>query len=132
MQQLTIQPPQQQSNSVAVPKEIEKMNFNFGGVTIEVTAEGDVNISGANNLSFDANKISFHAVESMDINVDGDVYVGSSTHIINQAPRVDINPDAGRKTGYKTAESIKKLIRTFDGYYESWRDFYNACKPSGY
>jgi hypothetical protein len=100
----------------------DHVDFSFGGVTVRITEDGNVNITGAKNLAFEGEKISFHATESLDMNVDGDVYIGTSTHLILQAPRIDQNPDKDRKTGYKVADKIKKLIRTFENYYPSWRD----------
>lgn len=101
----------------------------FGGVDIEITKDGNVTIKGAKNFSveaedfsIDAERISFHAKESLDVNVNGDIYLGSSTHMIMQAPRIDHNPKKDRKSGYKIADEIKKLIRTFANYYPSWRD----------
>lgn len=109
------------TSQIAPPSPRESVDFKFGGVTVEVTKDGNVNISGAKNLAFEGEKISFHAKESLDFDVNGDIYVGSSTHLIMQAPRIDHNAEK-RGTGYKVADKIKKLIRTFENYYPSWRD----------
>jgi hypothetical protein len=112
-----------------LPQQPKSADFSFGGVTIRVTRDGNVTIKGAKNLSVksedfsvDAKRISLHAEESLDVNVNGDIYLGSSTHVITQAPRIDHNPKKDRKSGYKIADEIKKLIRTFANYYPSWRD----------
>jgi hypothetical protein len=118
-----------QKQMLTFPQPPELVDFKFGGVTIEVTKDGNVTIKGAKKLSIEADdfsveaeRIKFHAKESLDVDVDGDIYMGSSTHMIMQAPRLDHNPHEGRKTGYKVANTIKKLIRTFENYYPSWRD----------
>lgn len=72
---------------------------NAHGVTVSIDPDGTVKIIGARTIDFVSEEINFFskninfdATESMNINVDGTVYVGSSQHIINQAPRIDLNP----------------------------------------
>lgn len=78
-----------------------------GGVTIRIDKDKNVTIEGQNSLSFrcdgdvdfDAEHINLHARKGLTMNVDGEVYMGSSKHIIQQAPRIDLNPFVST-TGY--------------------------------
>jgi diacylglycerol kinase family enzyme len=70
-----------------------------GGVTIRIDEDNNLIVSGQKKLSFsgdnvhiDAKNINLHASESFNLNVDGEIYMGSSTHIEQQAPRIDLNP----------------------------------------
>lgn len=89
-----------------------------GGVTIRVDSNRNVTIEGQNSLSFkcegdvdfDADHINLHARKGMTMNVDGEVYMGSSKHIIQQAPRIDLNPFE-RTTGYYG--NIKSKVLNF-------------------
>ena len=79
-----------------------------GGVKIYIDEENNIEIYGHKSLNFkvdgdinfDGKNINLRASESYSLNVDGDVYVGSSTHIIEQAPRIDLNPKI-MTSGYK-------------------------------
>lgn len=79
-----------------------------GGVTIRIDSNKNITIEGQNSLSFrcdgdvdfDAEHINLHARKGMTMNVDGEVYMGSSKHIIQQAPRIDLNPYEGIVSGY--------------------------------
>ena len=44
------------------------------------------------DIDFDAKNISMRAKEN--------VYIGSGKHLVQQAPRIDLNPESG-KSGYK-------------------------------
>jgi len=89
-----------------------------GGVTIRIDSNKNITIEGQNSLSFkcdgdldfDAEHINLHARKGMTMNVDGEVYMGSSKHIIQQAPRIDLNPYE-RTTGYYG--NIKNNVLTF-------------------
>jgi hypothetical protein len=78
------------------------------GVTIRIDKDKNITIEGQNSLSFrcegdvdfDAEHINLHARKGMTMNVDGEVYMGSSKHIIQQAPRIDFNPYDGMVSGY--------------------------------
>ena len=92
-----------------------------GGVTIRIDKDKNVTIEGQNSLSFrcegdldlDAEHINLHARKGMTMNVDGEVYMGSSKHIIQQAPRIDLNPYEGMVSGYYG--NIKgKVLQFFD------------------
>lgn len=71
-----------------------------GGVKIHIDKDNNITIYGQNSIKFysegdldiGARNVSIHATESMVMAVDGDVYIGSSSHIIQQAPRIDLNP----------------------------------------
>jgi hypothetical protein len=79
-----------------------------GGVTIHIDKDKNITIEGQNSLSFrcegdvdfDAGHINLHARKGMTMNVDGEIYMGSSKHIIQQAPRIDLNPYEGMVSGY--------------------------------
>ena len=79
-----------------------------GGVTIHIDTNNDVTIKGHNNLDFDckgdlnfnAKNINIRGSESFNLDVNGDIYVGSSTHIIEQAPMIDFNPKV-MTSGYR-------------------------------
>lgn len=79
-----------------------------GGVTIRIDRDRNVTIEGQNSLSFrcegdvdfDAEHINLHARRGLTMNVDGEVYMGSSKQIIQQAPRIDLNPYEGMVSGY--------------------------------
>lgn len=92
-----------------------------GGVNIRIDKDKNVTIEGQNSLSFrcegdldlDAEHINLHARKGMTMNVDGEVYMGSSKHIIQQAPRIDLNPYEGMVSGYYG--NIKgKVLQFFD------------------
>jgi hypothetical protein len=92
-----------------------------GGVTIRVDKDKNVTIEGHNSLKFccdgdldfDADNINLHARSGMTVNVDGEIYMGSSRHIIQQAPRIDLNPYDGIVSGYYG--NIKnKVLEIFD------------------
>lgn len=71
-----------------------------GGVTIHIDAKNNVTIKGHNkikfmcdgDLEFDAKNINMQAQEN--------VYIGSGKHLVQQAPRIDLNPEK-HKSGYK-------------------------------
>lgn len=92
-------------NSITVPN--NSMVNVEGGVRIFVDTNNNVTIYGQNSLSIhsegdldiDAKNVNIHARESMVMSVDGDVYLGSSSHIIQQAPRIDLNPNI-ESSGY--------------------------------
>jgi len=71
-----------------------------GGVTIRIDAQNNVTIEGQrsirfktdSDIEFDAKNISMQAQEN--------VYIGSGKGIVEQAPRIDLNPESG-KSGYK-------------------------------
>ncbi len=79
-----------------------------GGVTIHIDADNNVIVAGSNKLKFeingdlelDAKNINMHASESFNLDVDGDIHIGSSTHLTQQAPRIDLNPKV-LSTGYR-------------------------------
>jgi hypothetical protein len=78
-----------------------------GGVTIKIDNDNNIIISGQNRLLFqndtidiEANDINIHAKNSLNFDVDGKIYIGSSTHIEQQAPRIDLNPKI-LSTGYR-------------------------------
>lgn len=85
-----------------IPTVVEVKN----GVKIHIDENGNIEVEGNNNISFkcqgnmdfDAENINMHA-KSMIMNIDGYVYMGSSKHIIQQAPRIDLNPFI-QTTGY--------------------------------
>lgn len=99
------------------------------GVKIHIDTVGNIEVEGNENIAFktkgdidfDAENINMHA-KSMVMNIDGDVYVGSSTHIIQQAPRIDLNPKV-LTTGYYG--NIKNNVLKFF-------DFINKEKTSKY
>jgi hypothetical protein len=71
-----------------------------GGVTIRIDAQNNVTIEGQrsirfktdSDIEFDAKNISMQAQEN--------VYIGSGKHLVQQAPRIDLNPKRN-KSGYK-------------------------------
>lgn len=89
------------------------------GVKIHVDTDNNIVIEGHNgikfkcpgDIEFEAENINMHA-KSMITSVDGDVYVGSSTHIVHQAPRIDLNPKV-LTTGYY-GNIKKKVLDLFD------------------
>lgn len=78
-----------------------------GGVKIHIDNQNNVIIEGQNSLKFkcdgdmdfDAENINLHASKDMIMNIKGEVYLGSNKHIIQQAPRIDLNP-MEESTGY--------------------------------
>ena len=71
-----------------------------GGVTIYVDYGGNVTIEGhksmkfkcEEDIEFDAKNINLHAKEN--------VYIGSDVNIVQQSPRIDLNPKINTK-GYE-------------------------------
>ena len=100
------------------------------GVKIHIDPDGNIEVEGnknitfktSGNMDFDAENINMHA-KSMIMNIDGYVYVGSSKHIIQQAPRIDFNPFENT-TGYYG--NIKEQVLNF------YRYITNTKKPSKY
>ena len=70
------------------------------GVTIKIDADRTLTIEGqksikmkcSGDIDFDAKNISMRAKEN--------VYIGSGKYLVQQAPRIDLNPESGR-SGYK-------------------------------
>lgn len=69
------------------------------GVKIKVNKNGTVEVSNAKKISFESDDLNFKAkninldaTKSFNLNVKGTAYIGSSDHIIQQAPRIDFNP----------------------------------------
>jgi len=100
-----------------------------GGVTIRIDKDKNITIEGQNSLSFrcegdvdfDAENINLHARKGMTVNVDGEVYMGSSKQIIQQAPRIDLNPYEGMVSGYYG--NIKsKVLEYFGGILSNRRN----------
>lgn len=100
-----------------------------GGVTIRIDRDKNITIEGQNSLSFrcegdvdfDAEHINLHARKGLTMNVDGEVYMGSSKHIIQQAPRIDLNPYEGMVSGYYG--NIKnRVLQFFDAIRFNRRD----------
>lgn len=100
-----------------------------GGVTIRIDNNKNITIEGQNSLSFrcegdvdfDAEHINLHARKGLTMNVDGEVYMGSSKHIIQQAPRIDLNPYEGMVSGYYG--NIKnRVLQFFDAIRFNRRD----------
>jgi hypothetical protein len=79
-----------------------------GGVTIQIDRHNNVTITGLDNvkinskndLNLDAKKINMRA-EELNIDIDGDVYLGSSNSIFQQTPRIDLNFYGNNKSGYR-------------------------------
>ena len=70
------------------------------GIIIKIDADRTLTIEGqksikmkcSGDIDFDAKNISMRAKEN--------VYIGSGKHLMQQAPRIDLNPESG-KSGYK-------------------------------
>jgi hypothetical protein len=79
-----------------------------GGVSIRIDVDNNVIVRGQSklmlevngDLELDAKNITMHASESFNLDVDGDIHIGSSTHLVQQAPRIDLNPKV-LSTGYR-------------------------------
>lgn len=79
-----------------------------GGITLHIDSDNNVTIEGHKSLKFscdgdldfDAKNINLHASKSLNIDVNGDIHIGSSTNIVEQAPRIDLNPKE-LTSGYK-------------------------------
>ena len=77
------------------------------GVFIYIDKDNNVTIYGQNSIKLDidgdfdlcADNINMRA-KSLNVDVDGDIYMGSSTHMVHQAPRIDLNPKV-LSTGYR-------------------------------
>ena len=99
-------------------EEVFHRTISLNGITIRVSEDKTVEIIGAKNVIFESENvdfksknINFDATESMNINVDGTLYVGSSEHIINQAPRIDLNPYCDGPNG-----------KSFSGYFSKTKN----------
>ena len=77
------------------------------GIKIYIDRDNNVTIYGQRSIKLDidgdfdlqADNINMRA-KSLNMDVDGDIYIGSSTHMIQQAPRIDLNPKV-LSTGYR-------------------------------
>ena len=77
------------------------------GVFIYIDKDNNVTIYGQRSIKLDidgdfdlqADNINMRA-KSLNMDVDGDIYIGSSTHLVQQAPRIDLNPKV-LSTGYR-------------------------------
>ena len=77
------------------------------GIKIYIDKDNNVTIYGQRSIKLDidgdfdlqADNINMRA-KSLNMDVDGDIYIGSSTHMIQQAPRIDLNPKV-LSTGYR-------------------------------
>lgn len=74
-----------------------------GGVTIFVDSNKNVHIDGHNKLIMrSAEEIDLNA-KNINLNAQENVYIGSGNGIVQQAPRIDLNPN-GSEDGYKGNE----------------------------
>ena len=77
------------------------------GIKIYIDKDNNVTIYGQRSIKLDidgdfdlqADNINMRA-KSLNMDVDGDIYIGSSTHLVQQAPRIDLNPKV-LSTGYR-------------------------------
>jgi hypothetical protein len=77
------------------------------GINIYIDKDNNVTIYGQRSIKLDidgdfdlqADNINMRA-KSLNMDVDGDIYIGSSTHMVQQAPRIDLNPSV-LSTGYR-------------------------------
>lgn len=71
----------------------------------------------SDDIDFDGRNINFHASESLNIDVDGSVYIGSSDIITQQARKLYLNPQKGT-SGYR-GKFIGKVIGNSDAIQSS-------------
>ena len=63
-----------------------------GGVTIFVDYDGNVTIEGHKSMKFKCeDDIEFDA-KNINLRAKENVYIGSDKHIVQQSPRIDLNP----------------------------------------
>ena len=63
-----------------------------GGVTIHIDTNNDVTIKGHNNLDFDCKgDLNFNA-KNINMNASEVMFLESKTHLVQKAPRIDLNP----------------------------------------
>lgn len=71
-----------------------------GGVKIHVNEYNEVTIEGNSSLKFKTDDdIEFDA-KNINLNAQENVYIGSGKHLVQQAPRIDLNPEYDA-SGYK-------------------------------
>lgn len=71
-----------------------------GGVKIHVNEYNEVVIEGNSSLKFKTEgDIEFDA-KNISLNAQENVYIGSGKHLVQQAPRIDLNPEYDA-SGYK-------------------------------
>lgn len=101
------------------------------GVTVSINPDGTVDVSGAKEMRFESESMNFKAKDinmdaenSFNLNVDGTAYIGSSKHIIQQAPRIDFNPHCDGPHG-----------KSYSGYFAKTKniilDFFRNEKNEG-
>lgn len=71
-----------------------------GGVTVYVDHNNCVTIQGNKNVKISTPEDLTLDAKNIDIKAKDTIYIGSDKHIIEQAPRIDLNPD-NDKGGYK-------------------------------
>ena len=70
-----------------------------GGVTVYVDQNNCVTIQGQNNVKISTPEDLLLDAKNIDIKAKESVYIGSDKHIIQQSPRIDLNPEMD-KGGY--------------------------------
>jgi len=78
-----------------------------GGVTVYVDHNNCVTIQGNKNVKITTPETLSLDAKNIDIKAKEAIYIGSDKHIIQQAPRIDLNPKIMSK-GYKKDEGILK------------------------
>jgi hypothetical protein len=63
-----------------------------GGVTVYVDQNNCVTIQGQNNVKITTPEDLLLDAKNIDIKAKESVYIGSDKHIVQQAPRIDLNP----------------------------------------
>lgn len=67
-------------------------SMKINGVTISVDADNNVTISGHNKLFFDSNGDIDIKGKKINILAEEEFVIASKKHLIQKAPRIDLNP----------------------------------------
>lgn len=78
-----------------------------GGVTVYVDHNNCVTIQGNKNVKITTPEDLTLDAKNIDIKAKETVYIGSDKHIVQQAPRIDLNPKIMSK-GYEKDEGVLK------------------------
>lgn len=71
-----------------------------GGVKIHINDHNEIVIEGTSDMKFKTEgDIEFDA-KNINLNAQENVYIGSGKHLVQQSPRIDLNPEYDA-SGYK-------------------------------
>lgn len=76
----------------------------YGGVKIHIDDNNEITVEGHSKLKFTTDSDIEFDGKNINLQAQENVYIGAGKHIVEQAPRIDLNPNY-YESGYKNAKS---------------------------